>query len=204
MDTIQSIIDAGHDHPESSPRFPQAKGESDRAYEAFRVYLELGPQRRYAAVGRKVGACLRTIQRWADDFDWQGRIKSYAARCAEQYAEAENAMRREDFLDTAARARAFRDRQYAVAEAVLNAAERYLEQAGDDLDQMSFADACRALQIASRVGHQAAAHSADDTSAPDRTLRDQLAALLDQAYREVPAPHADGQPCSANPSPAQS
>jgi hypothetical protein len=46
---------------------PQAKGESDRAFEAFRAYLELGPKRRYAAVGRKLVASLRTVKRWAND-----------------------------------------------------------------------------------------------------------------------------------------
>ena len=28
--------------PPAPPRFPQAAGESDRAFEAFRAYLELG------------------------------------------------------------------------------------------------------------------------------------------------------------------
>ncbi|MEI7808113.1 MAG: hypothetical protein WCJ07_06475 [Verrucomicrobiota bacterium] len=38
--------------------FTPARGESERAFEAFRAYLELGPGRRYAAAGRKVGAAL--------------------------------------------------------------------------------------------------------------------------------------------------
>src|ERR1041385_2114899 len=77
--------------PVAAPLFAQAKGESDRAFEAFRVYLELGPRRRYAAVGPKVGTCMRTIHRWAKDFDWGGRIKTCAARAAEQYVETEQA-----------------------------------------------------------------------------------------------------------------
>ncbi len=172
----------------ASPLFPQVKGESDRAFEAFRVYLELGPQRRYAAVGRTVGASQRTIRRWALDFDWRGRIKNHVAHCAGQYTETETAVQREQFLDAAARAKTFRDRQYALAEAILDAAERYLERAQtDDLDQMCFADACKALEVASRLGQQAAGRETDDASAPARNLRDQLAALLDQVYGEDPS-----------------
>ena len=190
----------------SQPLFPQAKGESDRAFEAFRAYLELGPQRRYAAVGRKVGASLRTVKRWASDFDWRGRIKTYSAQLAEQYAETESAVQREELLDAAARAKAFRDRQYALAEALLDAAERYLENMdADDLDQMSFADACKALEVASRLGGQAAGDATDSAPAPGRALRDQLATLLDQAYRETPPQNGTAaQPRPAAPCQASS
>ena len=174
----------------TAPRFPQAKGESDRAFEAFRAYLELGPRRRYAAVVRKVGASLRTVKRWASDFDWRGRIQTYAADAAEQFAETEQAAQREELLDATARAKVFRDRQYALAEGLLDAAERYLERVeGDDLDQMRFADACKALEIASRIGQPAERRATDDASAPARSLRDQLAALLEQVYREAPSPN---------------
>ena len=189
-----------------STLFPQAKGESDRAFEAFCAYLELGPKRRYTAVGKIVGASLRTVKRWATDFDWRGRIKTYAAQGAEQYVETENTVQREDLLDAAARAKAFRDRQYALAEAILDAAERHLERVDDDdLDQMSFADACKALAVASRLGGEAAGREIGDSAAPARGLRDQLAALLEQAYSETPSGSgAGGQPQSAKPTPAQS
>ena len=192
--------------PSPSPHFPQGKGESDRAYEAFCVYLQLGPKRRYAAVGRKVGASLRTVKRWASDFDWRGRIKANAAESAEHYVETENTLQREELLDAAACAKALRDRQYALAEALLDAAQRYVERLEDnDLDQMSFADACRALAIASRLREQAATKATDDPASPARSLRDQLAALLDQACREAPADKAaTSQTHSATPPKAQS
>jgi hypothetical protein len=189
----------------TSPLFPQAKGESARAAEAFRVYLELGPRRRYGAVATAIGTSLRTVKRWAVDFDWRGRIKNYAAHSAEQYAEAENAVQREDLLDAATRAKTFRDRQYLLAEAMLDTAERYLERVDEsDLDLLSFADACKALEVASRLGQQAAAREHNDPAAPAQTLRDQITALLDQAYAEAPAQiAAASQPKSATSTPAQ-
>ena len=187
------------------PLFSQAKGESARAAEAFRAYLELGPRRRYSAVATTVGTSLRTVKRWVIDFDWRGRIKTYAAHSAEQYAEAENAVLREDLLDAATRAKTFRDRQYTLAEAMLDTAERYLERVDEsDLDLMSFADACKALDVASRLGQQAAIRQANDPAAPAQTLRDQITALLDQVYAEVPdQTGAADQPKPATPSQTQ-
>ena len=179
------------------PRFPQAQGESDRAFEAFRAYWELGPKRRYAAVSSIVGVSPRTVRRWAAVFGWRERIKTYAAHCAEQSAATENSMRRKEFLNAAARAQAFRERQYALAEDILAAAKRYLERlADDDLDQMRFSDACKALEVASRLGQQAASLETDDDT-PARVLRDQLTALLDQACAEHPLRNGAAAPQTA-------
>ena len=206
--TPAPVADTQHATRDTQPTshlFPQAQGESDRAFEAFRAYLELGPKRRVAAVGRKVGSSYRTVRRWARDFDWHGRIKTYAAQSAEQFAETESAVQREEFLDGAARAKAFRDRQYDLAEAMLDTAERYLERVDDDdLDLISFADACKALEVASRIGQQAASSVTDDPAASSHGLRDQIEALLDQAYGETPSQtNATGQPKPATPTPAQ-
>ena len=171
----------------AAPTLSPVEGESDRAFEAFRAYYELGPRRRYAAAARKVGVTQRTVKRWAGEFDWRGRIITLAARAVEQSASAETALHRADLLDAAARAKSFRDRQFALAESILSVAERYLERMDEDnLDKLSFADACKAFALASQLGK-----SFRETDAPadqDHSLRDQLAALLDQACGETQAP----------------
>jgi len=171
----------------AAPRLAPVDGESDRAFEAFCAYFELGPRRRFAAVARKIGVSPRTVKRWASDFDWRGRIKSHAARVVEHSTRTQSHLHQADLHDAAARARAFRTRQFALAEAILDVAERYLERMDEDnLDQLSFADACKALALASQLGKSA--RETDASAAPDHSLRDQLAALLDQACGEIPAP----------------
>lgn len=188
--------------PEALKLFPQAKNESDRAYEAFRIYLELGPKRRYAAVGRKVGVTQRTVRSWAAQFDWRSRINSYTAQSMQQFAETELAAQREDLLDASTRNKAFRDRQYSIAEAFLDSAERYLEHIqDDDLDLMSFADACKALDVASRAIQNVAKAEAAEPQAPDTTLRDQLTYLLEKAYGECVQVSPTSQPQPLTPSP---
>jgi hypothetical protein len=173
-------------------------GESDRAFEAFCAYFELGTRRRFAAAARKTGASLRTVKRWASDFDWRGRIKSHAARVVAQSANEQSHLHRADLLDAAARAKSFRDRQFTLAEAILDVAERYLERMDEDhLDQLSFADACKALALASQLGKSA--RETDASAAPDQSLRDQLAALLEQASGETLTPSSPPTPISPAP-----
>jgi hypothetical protein len=166
--------------PSTAPSTP-APGESPRAFEAFCAYLELGPRRRYAAVARKLGVGLRTIKRWAAQFDWRTRIGDHAVRTAGLSAE----IRAADTLETATREKSLRERQLFLAETITEVTERYFEQIEDmDFEHVRLPDACRALEFASRLLSQAQA--ADNTANPDSGLRDQLAALLDQVYRQPP------------------
>jgi len=45
--------------------FEQLPRESSKAFAAFRVYLELGPQRSLAAVSRRLAKALPTIKDWS-------------------------------------------------------------------------------------------------------------------------------------------
>lgn len=176
--------------PDATSPLTPVTGESAPAFAAFCWYLELGPQRRYFAVVRQFGVSLRTVKRWATTFDWRGRLQAHTSQSAAQFAAAHAATEEEEGRDAAQREQALRERQYAVAEALLLAAERYLERVGDDdLDQMNFAEACKALDVATRLGRQGTAREPAAGSSGTEDLRDQLAALLEQAYgEEVPNP----------------
>ena len=89
-----------------APGFSPLPGESVRALAAFGADSEPGPRRRWVAAARKVGASRRTVQRWAADFDWRGRIQSHAARSLEPSARLETAARK-----TAARRAALAEAQ---------------------------------------------------------------------------------------------
>jgi hypothetical protein len=169
--------------PSTAPPFSPASGESARAFAAFCAYLELGPRRRYATVARQVGVSLVSIKRWAILFDWRGRLHAHVARHAEQFVHQRDA----ELQATGAREAAFRERQLVLAEALLDLAERYFERMDDlDLDHVRLPEVCRALEYASRLVGQD--RKPDPAATPDHGLRDQLAALLDQAFRETKTP----------------
>jgi hypothetical protein len=64
--------------------FEQQPRESAKAFAAFRAYLELGPQRSLAAVGRKLGKSAGLMERWSAKYEWPARVQAYAATIAEQ------------------------------------------------------------------------------------------------------------------------
>jgi hypothetical protein len=64
--------------------FEQQARESDKAFAAFRAYLDMGPQRSLAAVGKKLGKSQGLMERWSAKFEWPARVQAYMAMVAEQ------------------------------------------------------------------------------------------------------------------------
>lgn len=80
--------------PKTDKPWERQKGESEKAYEAFLVYRDMGPERSTRAVAQKLGKSVSLIQRWSRDKDWQERVRAY-----------------ENDLDRAARKKALADRK---------------------------------------------------------------------------------------------
>jgi len=64
-------------------KFEQQERESNRAFAAFRTYLELGPERSLATVAERVGKSKTMVERWSRRFDWPARVEAHAAHLAE-------------------------------------------------------------------------------------------------------------------------
>lgn len=62
---------------ESHP-WDRMKGESRQAYQAFRVYLRLGPlNRSLAATGRELGKSTTLMSRWSARWSWVERTEAH-------------------------------------------------------------------------------------------------------------------------------
>lgn len=55
----------------------QAPGETSRAYNAFLIYLEMGPTRTHKKVFEKIGGNHAVIIKWSGQWKWQDRIKAF-------------------------------------------------------------------------------------------------------------------------------
>ena len=64
-------------------KFEQQERESNRAFAAFRTYLELGPERSLATVAERVGKSKTMVERWSRRFDWPARVEAHAAHVAD-------------------------------------------------------------------------------------------------------------------------
>ena len=53
------------------------KGESDKAYEAFVTYRDMGTNRSIRAVAQKLAKSRTQIGKWSSGWDWTERVRAY-------------------------------------------------------------------------------------------------------------------------------
>jgi hypothetical protein len=70
--------------PSAGPlAFERQPKESAKAFDAFSVYLGLGPDRTLAATAARVGKSKRMMEKWSLRWNWAGRVVAQAAHLAE-------------------------------------------------------------------------------------------------------------------------
>jgi hypothetical protein len=57
--------------------FEQLPKESTKAFAAFKAYLDMGPQRSLALVGKQLGKSKNMMEQWSRKFDWVERVQAY-------------------------------------------------------------------------------------------------------------------------------
>jgi len=63
--------------------FEQQHRESNKAFAAFKTYLDLGPERSLSIAGEKLGKSKRMMEKWSRKFDWPARVQAHTAHLAE-------------------------------------------------------------------------------------------------------------------------
>ena len=79
--------------------FEQQPRESNKAFAAFKTYLELGAQRSLAVVAGQHGKSKTMIERWSRRFDWPARVQAHAAHLATIEREAIEGLALEKAVD---------------------------------------------------------------------------------------------------------
>lgn len=74
------------------------KGESEKAFEAFAVYRDMGEKRTLTAVAEKLQKSGTLIRRWKDRWDWVERVRAYD-NGLEKEARAKAVKDRKDMTD---------------------------------------------------------------------------------------------------------
>jgi hypothetical protein len=139
-----------------SKLIPQAPGETNRAYEAFRVYWNLGQKRRVYQVCNKSGAHFVTVKRWKKTFDWKARVKVCNAHLLDQRVQTEAALQSQEIVDTAHAAKDKRQRRCDLANVLFDAVEHFFDELDpDDIEDLSISDACKLLEIALQLQNPA-------------------------------------------------
>ena len=169
--------------------FEQQPGESAKAFAAFALYLSLGPERSIEAVRLKLGKCARLIQRWSSRWRWTERVTAHAAHLATVEREVTEALARAKAGEWLKRQQGIRDREWALHEKCLAAAERALNAFMEKSTvYANLSDIARILEVASKLGRLAAGMPTDKTEITGEDggpIRVELSAALNKIYGEI-------------------
>jgi hypothetical protein len=190
--------------------FEQQRKESARAFEAFSVYLNLGPGRSLAAVAQKLAKSKQLLKRWSAKFDWPGRVQAQAAYLATVEREATEALARGKSAEWLKRQQEVREQEWEMHEKCIAAAKRGLAAFMDrEKVYANLADISRMLEVASKLGRLATGMATDKTEVTGEDggpIRIELEAALRKVYGGVvdveataaphpgPLPEGEGRP----------
>lgn len=105
----------------------QQPGESARAFAAFRIYLEAGPDRSIRKLGRKLGKNRTTLGNWSSKWHWAERVKAWEADEAERIRQAEIARSNADAAIWAERRAKVKHDEFKLGQDLLARARKMLD-----------------------------------------------------------------------------
>jgi hypothetical protein len=144
--------------------FEQQPRESAKAFAAFSLYLNLGPERSLAMVGQKLGKSVGLVERWSRKFDWANRVLTNSAYLATVEREATEVMARTKAAEWLKRQTEVREREWQMHGRCVAAAERALKAFMErEKVYANLADISRILEVASKLGRLATGMATDRT-----------------------------------------
>ena len=174
--------------------FEQQPRESNKAFAAFSLYLNIGAERSTAAVGKQLGKSQGLIERWAAKFDWRSRVAAHAAHLALVEREAIEVTARGKAAEWAKRQETHREDEWQMCQELMTMAREAIarwkkaEHRCGSLEGIS-----RVIDLASKLGRVSSELGLDgERRAGDALpgLRVEVTVALDQIYGAEVSPDA--------------
>ena len=174
--------------------FEQQPKESAKAFAAFSVYLNLGPERSLETVRVKCGKSSRLIQRWSSRWKWAERVEAHTGYLATVEREAVEVVARGKSAEWLKRQQALRETEWEMHEKCIAAAKRGLAAFMErEKVYANLADISRMLEVASKLGRLASGLATDKTEVTGEDggpIRIELEAALKKVYGQAgPGPN---------------
>jgi hypothetical protein len=142
----------------------QLPNETAKAYAAFLVYAEMGPERSVKAVSQKTSKSIPLLKRWSRKHKWVKRVTEWDQAAEKRRHEAEEKAMHAEAAEWARRQRKVREKDYQTAQALREKAAEMLKypiaekRVSKDgkvttikAGRWSMADVIRGLQVASQL-----------------------------------------------------
>lgn len=165
--------------------FEQQPKESGKAFAAFSVYLNSGPERSLEAVGRKLGKSGSLIQRWSSRWKWGERVEAHGAYLATVEREAVEVLARGTAAERVKRQQAALEEEWAVHEECIRAGREALKRFYEKGKGATLGDIARMFAEGSRLGRLASGLATDKTEVTGEdggAIRVEFEAALKKVY----------------------
>ena len=166
--------------------FEQQPREGAKAFAAFSLYLNMGPERSLEGVGRKLGKSARLMQRWSSRWKWAERVDAHAAHLATVEREAVEVVARTKAAEWAKRQDEVRQGEWVMHEKCIGAAKKAFDAfMAREKVYANLADIARMLEVASKLGRLASGLATDKTEVTGEdggAIRVEFEAALKKVY----------------------
>ena len=133
--------------------YEQLPNESNPAFEAFKAYLKLGPQRSLNAAALKTGARPGTLKAWSSRYQWRARVRAYHSHLDHVEREALEEERRQKAFVWEKHQQKLRETQWGLHEQAIELAKKELATLLDAAEKpASLAGIARLMEVASKLG----------------------------------------------------
>lgn len=173
--------------------FEQQPRESDKAFTAFKTYLELGPERSLVLVADKVGKSKTMIERWSRKFDWPARVQAHGAHLTEIERKAAEAVAIQNGVDWAKRQEEHREDEWQTRTELIGLAREAIERWKKNPARCGTLEGiARLLDLASKLGRVSSGLSLEPAEKPgeeETAFMIQIEVALEKIYGQAsPAP----------------
>ncbi len=166
--------------------FEQQPRESDKAFAAFSLYLNLGAERSLATVAQKLHKSVTMLGRWSAKFDWPARVQAHAAHLAIVEREATEALTRGKAAQWVSRQEEHREEEWRTRGELIELAREAIARWKKAPQRCgSLEGIARLLDLASRLGRLSSGMATDKTEVTGEvaaTLRVEFVQALDDVY----------------------
>lgn len=166
--------------------FEQQERESNKAFAAFKTYLELGPERSLASAGEKLSKSKRMMEKWSRKFDWPARVQAHAAHLAEIERKSAEAVAVRSGVDWAKRQEEHREDEWQTRSELIVLAREAIDRWKKNPARCGTLEGiARLLDLASKLGRVSSGLSLEPAEKPqenDAAFMIQIEVALDKIY----------------------
>jgi hypothetical protein len=181
--------------------FEQQPRESNKAFAAFKAYLDFGPERSLVAVADKLNKHRTQLERWSRKYDWPARVQAHTAHLTDVERKTAESLAVQAGTDWAKRQEQHREDEWQTRTELLGLAREAIARWKKAEHRCGTLEGiARLLDLASKLGRVSSGLSLEPAEKPveeDAAFMIQIEVALEKVYGQ-----ADVLPDGHQPPPA--